>query len=95
MLLESKLSLAQIAAWQDDHPSDSLTLIYALSGDDPPSSATVTLDAYDLVNSIQDLQQGRFWIDHDYTQVPPLEQLGMRQRITSRFLVDFAKLAST
>ena len=56
--------------------------------------ASVWYDPNGEGNSVQDLQQGRFWIDYDYTPVPPLEQLGLRQRITSRYLVDFAQLAT-
>ena len=29
-------------------------------------------------------------IDYDYTPVPPLENLTLRQRITDRYLADFA-----
>lgn len=43
-------------------------------------------------NSTEQLQQGQFWVDYDYTPVPPLEQLGLNQRITSRYLVDFGQL---
>lgn len=43
-------------------------------------------------NSVQGLQQGQFWVDYDFTPVPPLENLGLNQRITGRYLVDFSKL---
>ncbi len=43
-------------------------------------------------NSVQGLQQGQFWVDYDFTPVPPLENLGLNQRITDRYLVDFSKL---
>lgn len=43
-------------------------------------------------NSVQGLQQGQFWVDYDFTPVPPLENLGLNQRITGRYLVDFNKL---
>jgi phage tail sheath protein FI len=43
-------------------------------------------------NSIQGLQQGQLWVDYDYTPVPTLENLGLNQRITDRYLVDFSKL---
>ncbi|MDW5308501.1 phage tail protein, partial [Acinetobacter baumannii] len=36
------------------------------------------------------LKSGKFYIDYDYTPVPPLENLVLRQRITDRYLVDFA-----
>lgn len=43
-------------------------------------------------NSTEALSQGQFWVDYDYTSVPTLENLGLNQRITDRYLVDFAKL---
>ncbi|WP_445115014.1 phage tail sheath subtilisin-like domain-containing protein [Acinetobacter sp. WZC-1] len=43
-------------------------------------------------NSVGNLQQGKMWIDYDYTPVPPLENLNLNQRITGRYLVDFAQL---
>ncbi len=36
------------------------------------------------------LKAGKLYIDYDYTPVPPLENLNFRQRITDRYLVDFA-----
>ncbi|MEY2863142.1 MAG: hypothetical protein RLY58_849 [Pseudomonadota bacterium] len=43
-------------------------------------------------NSVQALSQGQFFVDYDYTPVPTLENLGLNQRITDRYLVDFSKL---
>ncbi|MHA3081405.1 phage tail sheath protein [Acinetobacter sp. ANC 5502] len=42
------------------------------------------------INSKEVLKSGKFYIDYDYTPVPPLENLTLRQRITDRYLVDFA-----
>ncbi|MDO8931501.1 MAG: phage tail sheath protein [Rhodocyclaceae bacterium] len=42
------------------------------------------------INEPAVLKAGRFYIDYDYTPVPPLEDLRFRQRITDRYLVDFA-----
>ncbi len=42
------------------------------------------------VNSATTLKAGKLYIDYDYTPVPPLENLNLRQRITDRYLVDFA-----
>ena len=42
-------------------------------------------------NSKETLKDGQCYIDYDYTPVPPLENLMFRQRITDRYLVDFAK----
>lgn len=42
------------------------------------------------VNTQDTLKAGKLYIDYDYTPVPPLENLMLRQRITDRYLVDFA-----
>ena len=39
----------------------------------------------------ESLKAGQLYIDYDYTPVPPLENLMFKQRITDRYLVDFAK----
>jgi len=44
----------------------------------------------DTVNTPSTLKGGKLWIDYDYTPVPPLENLMFRQRITDRYLIDFA-----
>ena len=41
-------------------------------------------------NSKEVLKSGKLYIDYDYTPVPPLENLMLQQRITDRYLVDFA-----
>ena len=42
------------------------------------------------VNDEVTLKAGKLYIDFDYTPVPPLENLMFRQRITDRYLADFA-----
>lgn len=42
------------------------------------------------LNEAATLSAGKLWIDYAYTPVPPLENLNFNQRITDRFLVDFA-----
>ncbi len=42
-------------------------------------------------NTVDSLKAGKLWIDYDYTPVPPLDQLGLHQRITGRHLLDFSK----
>lgn len=42
-------------------------------------------------NTAEVLQSGKLYIDYDYTPVPPLENLMFRQRITNRYLLDFAQ----
>lgn len=45
----------------------------------------------ETVNSKDTLKDGKLYLDYDYTPVPPLENLMFRQRITDRYLADFAK----
>lgn len=42
------------------------------------------------INTATTLKSGKLYIDYDYTPVPPLENLLFRQRITDRYLADFA-----
>tara|TARA_R110002012_G_scaffold321621_2_gene550173 strand:- start:12365 stop:13873 length:1509 start_codon:yes stop_codon:yes gene_type:complete len=42
------------------------------------------------INTPEVLKSGKLYIDYDYTPVPPLENLMFQQRITDRYLVDFA-----
>lgn len=42
------------------------------------------------INTPDVLKAGKLYIDYDYTPVPPLENLMLRQRITDRYLADFA-----
>ncbi|MEX3556473.1 MAG: phage tail sheath protein [Burkholderia gladioli] len=47
--------------------------------------------SYDMDrNGVAELKNGKLVIDYDYTPVPPLENLTLRQRITDRYLLDFA-----
>lgn len=50
--------------------------------------ATAWLD--EKSNTSDTLKTGKLIIDYDYTAVPPLEDLGLNQRITDRYLADFA-----
>lgn len=43
------------------------------------------------LNSKEVLKSGKLYIDYDYTPVPPLENLMLQQRITDRYLVEFAE----
>ncbi|HHR6404364.1 TPA: phage tail sheath protein [Providencia alcalifaciens] len=42
------------------------------------------------VNIKEELKNGKLYLDYDYTPVPPLENLLLRQRITDRYLLDFS-----
>jgi len=41
------------------------------------------------INDATSLKAGKLAIDYDYTPVPPLENLMLRQRLTDRYLADF------
>ena len=45
----------------------------------------------DEPNTKEVLKSGKLYIDYDYTPVPPLENLVFHQRITDRYLLDFAQ----
>jgi phage tail sheath protein FI len=44
----------------------------------------------ETANSTTDLAGGKLVIDYDFTPVPPLENLLLRQRITDQYLADYA-----
>lgn len=44
----------------------------------------------ETINTADTLKDGKLYLDYDYTPVPPLENLMLRQRITDRYLVEFA-----
>lgn len=44
----------------------------------------------DSVNDKDTLKAGKLTLDYDYTPVPPLENLMLRQRITDQYLIDFS-----
>ena len=47
------------------------------------------------VNTTEALKAGKLVIDYDYTPVPPMEDLGFRQRITDKYFADFAMRVGT
>ncbi len=47
------------------------------------------------VNSSDTLKSGKLRIDYDYTPLPPLEDLTLRQRITDTYWADFASRINT
>lgn len=46
-------------------------------------------------NSNDSLAAGELHIDYEYTSTPPLENLGLTQRVTDRFFADFSALAAS
>jgi len=45
----------------------------------------------EAANTAAGLAGGKLYIDYDFTPVPPLENLNLRQRITDRYLADFGQ----
>lgn len=41
-------------------------------------------------NEVTDLNAGKLWISYDYTACPSLENIGLNQRVTDKYLMDFA-----
>ncbi len=46
---------------------------------------------FDEIKQSGNPEAGKLYIDYDYTPVPPLESLTLRQRITDKYLVDLAE----
>ncbi|MDN6088202.1 MAG: phage tail protein, partial [Enterobacterales bacterium] len=46
-------------------------------------------------NDKESLKAGKLYIDYDYTPVPPLENLTLRQRITDKYLVSLGSMAKS
>lgn len=47
------------------------------------------------VNTTESLKSGKLIIDYDYTPIPPLEDLSLRQRITDKYYADWPVLVAT
>ncbi|EEY6174093.1 phage tail protein [Escherichia coli] len=45
-------------------------------------------DGSEESNDAETLKAGKLYIDYDYTPVPPLENLTLRQRITDKYLAN-------
>jgi len=45
----------------------------------------------ETANTKESLGDGKLYIDFEYTAVPPLEQLNLRQRVSDRFLVELSQ----
>ena len=91
-------TIADAHMWANDKPVTPTLIKDILEGVKAKFRELVTLgylvgaDAW-IESDINDkdvIKSGRFYIDYDYTPVPPLEDLIFRQRITDRYLVDFA-----
>ncbi|CRL46081.1 hypothetical protein SGGMMB4_04380 [Sodalis glossinidius str. 'morsitans'] len=56
---------------------------------DQPQHPSLWRDA--SANDKETLRAGKLTIDYDYTPVPPLENLALRQRITDRHLMNLTQ----
>lgn len=91
-------TIAEAHAWAIDKPMTPTLVKDIIEGVNAKFRELVALgylvDAscwYDAeINSKETLKAGRLYIDYDYTPVPPLENLNFRQRITDRYLTEFA-----
>lgn len=91
-------TLAEAHLWAMDqplHPSlarDIVAGINAKGREMVRQGALLGFEAwYDpTLNPAGSLKAGKLYIDYDYTPVPPLEGLTLNQRITDRYLIDFA-----
>lgn len=90
-------TIAEGMAWALDkpmHPSlvrDILESINAKFREMKAASYIIDAQAWydDAANTKESLAAGNLYIDYDYTPVPPLENLNLRQRITDRYLANF------
>lgn len=91
-------TIAEGLAWAVDkpmHPSlvrDILESINAKFREMKALGLIIDAQAWydEAANTAESLAGGKLYIDYDYTPVPPLENLALRQRITDRYLQDFA-----
>lgn len=91
-------TIAEAMLWAVDkpmHPSLVRDIVESINAKFRELKATgYIIDArawYDeRANDTATLAGGKLYIDYDYTPVPPLENLTLRQRITDRYLADFA-----
>jgi len=91
-------TLAQAHLWAVDKPlhaslvKDILEGINAKFRELKADGYVIDANAWydETANPVSTLKDGQLVIDYDYTPVPPLEHLLLRQRITDRYLLDFA-----
>lgn len=91
-------TLAEAHLWAVDRPVTPTLVRDMIDGINAKfrelKSAGVIIDGtcwYDeSANTKETLKAGKLFIDYDYTPVPPLEDLTLRQRITDRYLATFA-----
>lgn len=90
--------MAEAHQWAVDkplHPSlakDILEGIKAAGRSLVQAGYLIGFDAWldESANTVDKIKAGKLTIDYDYTPVPPLEDLTLQQRISDRYLIDFA-----
>lgn len=91
-------TMAEAHFWAVDKPMHPTLMRDVLEGIKAKGRELVSLgyllgfDAWidESINTVDVIKAGKFYVDYDYTPVPPLENLMLRQRITDRHLVEFA-----
>ncbi|CUY33762.1 Phage tail sheath protein [Serratia marcescens] len=91
-------TMAEAHLWAVDRPVTPMLVRDMIDGINAKfrelKSAGLIIDGncwYDeSANTVATLKAGKLFIDYDYTPVPPLEDLTLRQRITDRYLATFA-----
>ena len=90
-------TMAEAHMWAVDgglHPSLARDIVEGINAKFRELKGKYIIDGscwFDPANNTKDtLKAGKLYIDYDYTPVPPLENLLLTQRITDRYLIDFA-----
>lgn len=91
-------TMAEAHMWANDKPMTPTLVKDIISGINAKLREMVTAGYLiggscwysEQANDKDTLKAGKLFIDYDYTPVPPLEDLTLRQRITDSYLVNFA-----
>jgi phage tail sheath protein FI len=72
------------------HQAKPLSVVVRVPQGKTPEETTSNIVGTVTADSHYTGKAGKLTIDYDYTPVPPIENLTLRQRITDDYLVDFA-----
>jgi phage tail sheath protein FI len=94
--------MAEAHFWANDKPMHPTLIRDIVEGIKAKGRELVTLGyllGFDCwidteINTAEVMKAGGFYIDYDYTPVPPLENLMLRQRITDRYFVNLLAQAT-
>jgi phage tail sheath protein FI len=95
-------TMAEAHFWANDKPMHPTLIRDIVEGIKAKGRELVTLGyllGFDCwidteINTAEVMKAGGFYIDYDYTPVPPLENLMLRQRITDRYFVNLLAQAT-